>query len=812
MPNPNHETISRVKSRLQELEQEKMALLADLRQLEEIPPSEQIFGTPLYNSIPNTSEERISLFCKLFANRNDVFPKRWENKAKGLQGYSPVCGNEWVRDICKKPQVKCSKCSHRVFTPFDEQTARAHLEGQFTAGTYAIGPNDNCIFLAADFDGKTWSEDALSYQVAGIAMGIDIGLERSRSGNGAHAWVFFSDPISAKIARQLGTIILSNARAKRHNISLDSYDRFFPSQDTLPNGGFGNLIALPLQRLPRKDGNSVFIDASLIPFPDQWAFLASIRRLSYAEIATILDRHCPQKDIPALSDTEEIEIINAEAPLDSSFISLEGCHTDEIKIILDSQVEIDISALPARLINALKRVATFANPKFFELQRLRFSTWKTPRYIFCGELDGSRLLLPRGTLDECVALCEKAGARIRIEDRRVRHTPVSLKFQGELTVEQKKALNKLIQNEYGVLVAPPGAGKTVTACAVMAKLKVPVLVLVHRKQLQEQWKQMITTFLGISNKQIGNPGVKRSGLIDISTLQTLARSKNIPDIDHHYGLIIVDECHHGSAVSFEGVLKLFSTRVMLGLTATPFRKDGDQAIFHMQCGPIRHQMKGPEDSTLTNKRVVVRESHFRMPPESPPQSPIHEVWNQLILDQNRLELISNDIIAAIQSGQFPLVLSERKDHLERLYSFVQQKSADTAFKGFLLFGDMGKKERKRIMVGLAQCLEQKEKPCLFSTGSLIGEGFDLPELDTLILAMPISFKGRIIQYVGRINRVSQGKSTATVYDYVDINLGLTISMFRKRLPAYRKLGYTVEAQPNTKVSELIKRTRKINLE
>ncbi len=435
-------------------------------------------------------------------------------------------------------------------------------------------------------------------------MGIDIGLERSRSGDGAHAWIFFSDPISAKIARQLGTIILSNARAKRHNISLDSYDRFFPSQDTLPNGGFGNLIALPLQRLPRKDGNSVFIDASLTPFPDQWAFLASIRRLSYAEI---------------------------------------------------------------------------------------------------------------------------------------------------------------------------------------------------------------TTFLGISNKQIGIPGVKRSGMIDISTLQTLARSKNILDIDRHYGLIIVDECHHGSAVSFEGVLKLFSTRVMLGLTATPFRKDGDQAIFHMQCGPIRHQMKGPEDSTLTNKRVVVRESHFRMPPESPPQSPIHEVWNQLILDKNRLELISNDIIAAIQSGQFPLILSERKDHLERLYSLVQQKSADTAFKGFLLFGNMGKKERKRIMVGLAQCLEQKEKPCLFSTGSLIGEGFDLPELDTLILAMPISFKGRIIQYVGRINRISQGKSAATVYDYVDINLGLTISMFRKRLPAYKKLGYTVEAPPNTKVSELIKRTRKMNI-
>jgi superfamily II DNA or RNA helicase len=266
------------------------------------------------------------------------------------------------------------------------------------------------------------------------------------------------------------------------------------------------------------------------------------------------------------------------------------------------------------------------------------------------------------------------------------------------------------------------------------------------------------------------------------------------------------------AVSFEGVLKCFSTRVTLGLTATPFRKDGDQAIFHMQCGPIRHQMKGSEESRLINKQVIVRESCFRMPPESPQQAAIHEVWNHLIIDENRLELISKDIISTMQAGQFPLVLSERKDHLEKLNNLIQLKTTSTSYKGFLLFGDMGKKERKRTMEGLAECREKGESACLFSTGSLIGEGFDLPELDTLILAMPISFKGRIIQYVGRINRVSEGKSTATVYDYVDINLGLTISMFKKRLPAYKKLGYTIETAANSKVAELVKRARKINME
>jgi superfamily II DNA or RNA helicase len=465
-------------------------------------------------------------------------------------------------------------------------------------------------------------------------------------------------------------------------------------------------------------------------------------------------------------------------------------------------LSIDISCLPSRLITALKRTATFANPKFFELQRLRFSTWKTPRYIFCGELTEYRLKLPRGNLDEVMAILQKAGSKIVLQDARVEPESIDTHFIGRLMDVQESALAQIENHDIGVLVAPPGSGKTVIACALIGKRKVRTLILVHRKQLADQWKSQLFKFLELKKNQVGSFGgrIKSSGVIDIGMLQTVSRSTGRQPI-RDYDQIIVDECHHVPAVSFENVLKNITARQFLGLTATPYRKDGHQAIIRFQCGPIRHTMGEVSGQSELKKRVVVRETKFRMPDGSPEQPSIHEIWSHLVSDSERLRLIAEDVSAILVEGRLPLILSERKDHLELLKNnILETLQGRLTSKGFLLSGDIGKRERSNALKEIKELRDQGGSPFILSTGSLIGEGFDMPELCTLVLSMPISFKGRIIQYAGRIHRESPGKTDVAIYDYVDIQLGLGRSMFRKRLIAYKKMGYSINYPDDSKMN------------
>ncbi|MGD0230539.1 MAG: DEAD/DEAH box helicase family protein [Syntrophorhabdales bacterium] len=809
MENPRVEVI---KARLAELERERASLLKEMEDLSAPRPSADLLGVPASDRPLSTPEERLALFLRLFRCREDVFPKMWENQKKATRGYSPACASEWVRGVCDKPRIKCSACQNRAFVPFDETIARGHLEGTFTVGAYTIREDDTCTFLAADFDKERWGVDALTYKAAARDFGVEVYIERSRSGSGGHAWIFFQEPIKARLARQIGTLILTRAMDRRHHIGFDSYDRFFPSQDTMPSGGFGNLIALPLQRVPRRAGNSVFVDDDLNPCPDQWEFLSRVRLLSAEDVAVVIRDNtlAPRRK----SDETDADIIEAEASIDTADEKIRGVYTGAISFRYSRHLEIGIRGLPSALISAFKRAATFANPKFFELQRMRFSTWNTPRYICSAELsdDGESMIVPRGLLPRCVQLAEIAGARVEFEDHRPITSRVPVRFTGTLLPLQKRALRELSSQESGVLVAPPGSGKTVIACALIAKRKLPTLILVHRKQLADQWKEQLLQFTDLGKGQIGTFDAKetrRKGIVDVGMLQTLARDHDPDRLLDGYGHIVIDECHHVPAVSFESVLKRIQARHFLGLTATPYRKDGLEKIITMQCGPVLHTMEETKAQSQLSRQVFVRETGFRMGPEASAQPALYEIWQALVTDVERLRLVASDVIAAIEEERFPLVLSDRRDHLELLLAEITAAHEHAA--GFLFTSGVGKRQRNRMMEEIMAMRERGEFPFLLSTGSLIGEGFDLPELCTLVLAMPLSFKGRLVQYAGRLHRESAGKQDVRIYDYVDVNLGLCITMFRKRMTTYRKMGYTVEIPPDSHLSEVVGRKPGRNL-
>jgi len=807
-------------ARLKEIDIERNTLLkelAGLRKAEKKPSTEiSLRGLPASLTPLTSSEERLALFQKLFCCRTDVFPKLWQNSKTGAKGYSPACKNEWARDVCLKPKTKCADCLNRSFIPLDESVIRNHLEGAIIIGTYAIRLDDTCIFLAADFDEERWMDDIRAYQLAAKELGIEVYIERSRSGNGGHAWIFFAEPVQARDARLLGTHILSRAMSNRFSLSMKSYDRFFPCQDTIPSKGFGNLIALPLQRTPRRNGNSVFVNERFEPYDDQWKLLGSVRLLSPFDLQEMLQSFSASEVVKIdSSEADNTESILAERALGKTD-QIAGIYKGTIRLIYSRNIQIDISGLPSRLIAALKKLATFANPEFFEAQRMRRSTWDIPRYICCAELEGTHICLPRGQLNTCRELLEKAGASVIVSDnRKTCYAQILFSFSGELKPEQNKGFDALLSAGSGVLVAPPGSGKTVIGCALIGERKLPTLILVHRKQLADQWKSQLVNFLGMRKKDVGLFSTnlnQRKGIVDIGMIQTVSKLVNHDEILSDYGMVIVDECHHIPAPSFEPALKSISALHFIGLTATPYRKDGLQSIIHMQCGPIVFTMSENQGQAEITRKAIIRETCFRMPADSPPQAPIHEVWSNLVKNAERNQQLANDVAMALKEGRFPLVLSDRKDHLDLLLVEIQKACINVGVegKGFILTSDIGKKERKRILLEISSMREKKERPLLLSTGSLIGEGFDLPALSTLILAMPISFKGRLIQYAGRLHRESEEKTEALVYDYVDANLGLGISMFRKRLTAYKKMGYQIDVAEDSKVFEIVyKRRRKM---
>ncbi|MFC6632962.1 TOTE conflict system archaeo-eukaryotic primase domain-containing protein [Microbulbifer taiwanensis] len=756
---------------------------------EESPVAEQaaIPSQPIPANSHFTTAEKVALFRRLFRGRTDVYPLRWES-AKGKSGYSPACGNEWRPGICHKPKVKCGDCRQRLLLPVTDQVIYDHLAGKQTIGAYPLAADESCYFLAADFDKADWREDARAFMTSCRELAIPAALEISRSGNGAHVWIFFAEPVPARQARQLGAALISHTCERTRQLSLESYDRLFPNQDTLPKGGFGNLIALPLQRVPRQLGRSVFVDEGLEPYPDQWAFLASVQPLSRAELEETTLRASGGRHPLDVAFAVEGEDNKPWQRLAAALEMASEPLPESLPLVLANQIFIPKADLPQPLANRLIRLAAFQNPEFYKAQAMRLPVWNKPRIIDCAENYPQHIGLPRGCLDAVSDLLDEHCIRPEIRDERQSGHKVQAKFTGKLRKDQKAAVREMLRHESGVLCAPTAFGKTVTAAALIARRKVSTLILVHRTELLNQWRERLNSFLEISQGSLGTIGggkKKPSEDIDIAIMQSLSRKdeEDLETLLDKYGQIIIDECHHLSAFSFESILKRAKVRFILGLTATPVRRDGHQPIIFMQCGPIRHSAARPEAAPA---QLEVWPKYLSSP-EIPPESPIQDVFRILASDAVRNRRIAEDVLAAYREGRKVLLLSERTDHLPLLLRAL----GDEVEHCYVLHGRLSKKQRAAVLSEL-DSLDESAPRVLLATGRLIGEGFDHPPLDTLVLAMPISWRGTLQQYAGRLHREHFEKQDVRIYDYAEPDQPQLARMWDKRQRGYRAMGYLIK--------------------
>ena len=756
---------------------------------------------PITNQSPSAT--KINLFRSLFRGREDVYPRRFESRKTGRAGYQPACANEWARGLCDKPRIKCPECTNRRLLPVTDDVIRHHLSGrddlgrEFVMGLYPLLSDETCYLLAVDLDGDAWQEDAGALRETCQRLALPVALERSRSGKGGHLWLFFAEALPASIARNVGSYLLTETMEGRPEIGLSSYDRLFPNQDTLPKGGFGNLIALPLQKKPRAAGNSVFLDEHFQPHQDQWAFLSSVRkimRLQAESLAREAERRGRITGVRlALGDEDEDLPWAAPPSRRRKEPPLTGPLPKTLEVVLGDQIYIAKENLPPGLRNRLVRLAAFQNPEFYRAQAMRLSTFGKPRVIHCAEDGPKHLALPRGCLKETQDLLSSVGIEAPLRDERFGGTPLDVRFHGELRPDQQCAANAMAAHDIGVLAATTAFGKTVLAAWLIAHRGVNSLVLVHRQQLLEQWVERLATCLDVPAKSIGRLGGGRktlTGRIDVALMQSLVRKGVVHDCVGSYGHLVVDECHHLPASSFELVARRAKARYVIGLSASITRKDGHQPIIFMQCGPVRYRDNARQQAALRpfTHHVLVRPTGFRAPdlPAADSRAEFQRLYEALTQNPGRNQLICMDVIAAVQAGRFPLVLTERTEHLRLL---ATQLSAAIPHV-ITLQGGMGRKQIQAAMASLAQVPDGQGR-VLLATGRYIGEGFDEPRLDTLFLTLPVSWRGTIAQYVGRLHRLHTDKREVQVYDYADLDVPMLARMFERRCAGYEAVGYTL---------------------
>jgi superfamily II DNA or RNA helicase/very-short-patch-repair endonuclease len=750
----------------------------------------------------SSPDAKIALFRSLFQGREDVYPRRFESRKTGRSGYLPACANEWVRGVCDKPRIKCGACPSRRLLPVTDEVVRWHLSGrdaqgrEFVMGVYPMLQDETCHLLAIDFDGDTWPPDAAAFMESCRRLEIPAALERSRSGHGGHVWLFFSEAVPATLARKLGSLLLTETMEKRPDLGLRSYDRLFPNQDTLPKGGFGNLIALPLQRLARDGGNSLFLDEALQPHQDQWAFLASMKRVARARAEALAREAEGRGRILGVRQVaiEEEDDAPWTAPPSRRRADppLEGPLPDHLELVLGDQIYIAKEGLAPGLRNRLTRLAAFQNPEFYRAQAMRLPTYDKPRIIACAEDHPKHLGLPRGCLGEVQELLRRAGIKPVLRDERSVGQPLAVSFRGELHPEQQAAAENLLAHETGVLAATTAFGKTVIAAWLMARRGVNTLVLVHRQQLLEQWIERLSTFLGWPAKEIGRLGGGRkrlTGVLDVALMQSLIRKGVVDDRVADYGHLVVDECHHLSARSFELVARRAKARYVTGLSATVTRKDGHHPIIFMQCGPVRYRVDAREQAAIRpfTHQVIVRPTGFRASEAPDPDQRIEfqKLYEALATCEARNRMICDDVVSTVQAGRSPLVLTERTSHLQQLAEQLRPAVRQV----ITLQGGMS---RRALEEATAQVQAQNGAGrVLLATGKYIGEGFDEPRLDTLFLALPISWRGTVAQYVGRLHRLHEAKREVRVYDYADLDVPMLARMFDRRCRGYEAVGYTI---------------------
>jgi superfamily II DNA or RNA helicase len=756
-----------------------------------IPKAEEAQSSKTYQN--ERQADHLALLRKLFYGRQDVYAERGKTRdAQGRWPYWPARKHDWSISH-KSTRGAKSKCSSVCPTlPMNDRAFEDHLEGKRTIGIYVLLADETCHFLVHDFDKENWKEDVLAFLATCDDLQVPAYLERSQSGNGAHVWIFSDGPIPASQARKLGSYLITKTN-EEYYLGLESHDRMFPNQDTMPGGGFGNLIALPLQMEASKAGNSLFVDRTFQPYADQWEYLRSIAPMRTKDVHSLL-RTISQESLVSLPEPSDDETSiepwkqNPSGP--SRDPILRGAIPNRVSLILGNMIYLGKTGFASSSLNKIMSIAAFQNPKFYRHQAMRLSTYNIPRIITCADNLSKYVQLPRGCLDDLVGLLTANNIEIELRDERFMGMPVEVRFIGTLRPEQAIAAQAVLDKDVGILSGTTGFGKTVVSAYVIAKRKVNTLVVVETKALLHQWQDKLRQFLNLPAESIGQIGggkKKPSNIVDVATIQSLIHKGVVADVVAQYGQLIVDECHHISALTFESVVKQAKAKYVLGLTATPVRKDGDQPIFMMQCGQIvfKDTRKLEERHPGVSHVVIPRETRFQGPSLDARQN-FQELCAALAADARRNDLIIDDILKALDEKRSPLAITERIDHLDTLAARLQGFAKNI----FVLRGGMSEKEMRELRARL-HSIPTDEERLILASGKCVGEGFDDPRLDTLFLMLPISWHGKVEQYVGRMHREHQGKTEVQIYDYVDSGHSQLKNMYKRRATKYKKIGYEI---------------------
>lgn len=736
-----------------------------------------------------TLEQKLQIYMDYFKGRDDVYPYLSINKNNSnIKYYIPACANEWKNGVCNKLKKKpCKTCQYRENKPLTVDVIKNHIYNNKTIGIYPMLEDETCYFLAFDFDDKNdenhIKEDVLAFVKVCEDYDVSVAIERSRSGKGIHCWLFFENKIKAITARKLGSLLLSKTMEVRDNLTINSFDRMFPNQDFMPKGGYGNLIALPFQTEPLKYQNSLFIDKNFMPINNQWQYLSNLRKLNEDEVFSYIKE---LSDVTIDISHENYDIKNEIKDKSKNNFKF----PKNINIILNDMIYIDKANLNASVKNCFRRLASFANPEFYKKQRMRMSVYNIPMVIDCSKEDEKYLKLPRGTFEYLKVLCDENDIKMNITDKRNSGLLLDCKFNGKLRKEQEEALSNIMMYENGILKAPTGFGKTVICCKLIANKKTNTLIITEKLQLLKQWRERISEFLDI--KEVGQIGGGKNIItnkIDVASIKSIWNNGNFNDVVKNYGMIIIDECHHLAAFTYESAVNTVNSKYVYGVTATPDRENGHTPIIKMQCGDIRYEV----DVKKFNKelkipmKVYVKKNHLEFVNKNITDYTINEINNFITKDILRSEKIIKDIKDEYKNGKNILVLTERIEHL----NYFNEKLSKITDNVFVYHGGLGKKILKKYDELNNQIIETKANKILIATGAYIGEGFDDSSLDVLFLTMPISGITKVTQYTGRLHRKNNSKKEIIVYDYVDDNFSQTRNMFEKRKRTYEKLGYEI---------------------
>lgn len=713
------------------------------------------------------TSDQVRLFRSLFHGRDDIFARYWYSTRTGKSGYAPA------------------RFHDNTSAPLTDDIIFSHLKGEALIGIYPLQKDNTTYFLAVDFDGDQWLAEANLLIGVAAKHGFSSALERSKSGNGAHVWFFFDTAIPAWKARQWGKYLLTEAGITR----LSTFDRLFPSQDEHTGKGLGNLIALPLSGVHLPKGNSCFIDNDRNVIADQWKHLALFPRITENLVDQLIEG-IPRFEGEEGDPTTE-KVFDRVATIDQPIAT----------VILENEIFIPSHALPDKLLKFLRKKLVFRNPEHLMNERLGYSNWQTRRWIYVLRRFEDGIVVPAGLLEEIKSWAEENNVSIHIEDRRETVKNVRIPSSIELHPNQKRMLRKLLEHDRCVLEAQPGFGKTIVALEYIVKRRQPAMVIVHTKELLQQWKKCIEKHIVLKKGDVGIIGDSKwriGRLITIASQRTLVR-RSLAEIKHAFGCLVIDECHHVPATTFLSVIRQFASPYVLGLTATPYRKDKLERLMIYTVGPVV-QAKTEEGISLSSSGTAVpttahiRGTAFRLQEQS---LDFFQIGERIVRSVERNSQISSDVALLLETGQKCLVLSERVEHCHTLFQMIRKQTKGV--HGSVAEGTMTRGHRLR----LSQRILQERFQLLIATGKLIGEGFDWPEVKHIFFAFPFSWKGKLVQYVGRVQRAVPGKREAHVYDYVDFNVPMLKGMHFQRLRAYRTLQLEIRQERVSGIRQII---------